>query len=183
MAVIGALIEEEIIAVIEKRTDGKIILSRRIKVNGDISLAVKKGDQIKVEYTGSFDDGTIFDSSKNHKNPLVFEVGAKPPQVINGFDRAVLGMELDEEKQFRIEAADAYGEYNAQLLRDFPREQLPDDQEPAVGMVLILATQTGDRIHATINKVKTDHVTLDLNHPLAGKALNFKIKILEIISP
>ena len=140
--------------------------------------AVKKGDTIKVEYEGSLEDGTVFDASKNHGAPLEFKVGAG--QVIKGFEEGVIGLKEGEERNLKIKAAEAYGDSNPKLVQKVPRDKLPKDQEPKVGMVLIVNIPNGQQIPARIIEVAEDTVTLDLNHPLAGKNLNFKIKVVEI---
>ena len=140
-------------------------------------MIVKKGDKIKVEYTGTLDDGTVFDTSEG-KQPLEFEAGSG--KVINGFDKAVIGMKKDEERDIKIGVNDAYGEPNPALLKNIPKEQLPKDPEPKVGMMLALGTPDGKQFPARISEIGEKEVILDLNHPLAGKNLNFKIKIVEI---
>ncbi|HLC53021.1 MAG TPA: peptidylprolyl isomerase [Candidatus Nanoarchaeia archaeon] len=146
-------------------------------------MKVQKGNHIKVSYEGRFDDGTVFDSSKHddHDHPLEFEVGAG--QVINGFDMAVMDMQEGEEKEFSIEAKDAYGLRDPALEKDIPRESLPADQEPKADMMLMMRTPDGKQIPLRIARVGKDTITLDLNHPLAGKRLTFKIKIVEIAKP
>ena len=146
----------------------------------DDKMSVKKGDQITIEYIGTLDDGTIFDQSENHDELLTFEVGAK--QVIDGFDDAVIGMSLGEEKKFRIEPSEAYGEYNQDLIKMISLSQLPKDQTPKVGMVVVLVSKDGQKSHARITEVTEENITIDLNHPLAGEALNFTVKIREINS-
>ncbi|MDP2628443.1 MAG: peptidylprolyl isomerase [Nanoarchaeota archaeon] len=143
-------------------------------------MAIKSGDKIKVDYEGSLDNGQVFDSSKHgdHSHPLEFEVGAR--QVISGFDKAVIGMKKGEEKEFSIPAKEAYGERNKDLEKEIPRSSLPKGQEPQVGMGLMLNSPDGRQIPAMISKVDEQNITIDLNHPLAGKKLNFKIKVLEI---
>ena len=143
-------------------------------------MSIKKGDQITVEYVGTLDDGTIFDQSENHDESLTFEVGAK--QIIDGFDEAVIGMSLGEEKKFRIEPSEAYGEYNQDLIKMISRSQLPKDETPKVGMVVVLVSKEGQKSHAPITEVTEENITIDLNHPLAGEALNFTVKIKEINS-
>jgi FKBP-type peptidyl-prolyl cis-trans isomerase 2 len=138
-------------------------------------MPIKKGDIVKVEYTGMLEDGTIFDSSEG-REPLEFEVGSG--RIIKGFDQAVIGMEKGEEKEFSVEPKDAYGEYDPELLRRIPREKLPPEAD--VGMILILRTPEGAQIPAEIAEVTDEEVTIDLNHPLAGQTLNFKIKIIDI---
>jgi peptidylprolyl isomerase len=140
-------------------------------------MPIKKGDKVKVEYTGTFDDGTVFDSSEG-REPLEFEVGSE--QVISGFDESVIGMEIGEEKDAKLAPSEAYGDSDPTLLKKIPREKLPPGEEPQPGMVLELVTPDGVRVPAKITEVTDKDVTIDLNHPLAGKTLNFKIKIVEI---
>lgn len=139
-------------------------------------MTIKKGDKIKVEYTGTLDDGTVFDTSEG-KQPIEFEVGKG--MVIPGFDNAVVGMKKEEEKEVKLEAKDAYGERNDQLLKKVPKEQLPKGPEPKVGMMVGLSTPQGQQIPAKITEVTDKEITIDLNHPLSGKTLNFKIKVVE----
>ena len=142
-------------------------------------MTVKKGDKIKVDYTGTFDDGTVFDSSEG-KAPLEFEAGSG--MVIKGFDDAVIGMKKGEEKEVKIASKDAYGDPNPELVKKIPRDKLPPEQEPKPGMMLGMATPDGKQIPAKITAVDDKEITIDLNHPLAGKDLNFKLKIAEILS-
>ncbi len=140
-------------------------------------MAIKKGDKIKVDYTGTLDDGTVFDSSEKHGKPLEFEAGSG--QLIKGFDDAVMGMEKGQEKTIKISPEEAYGEPRNDLVKKVPREQLPKDQEPKADMVLIVKLPNGHQIPAIIKDVSDNDVTVDLNHPLAGKTLNFRIKVVE----
>ena len=144
----------------------------------DGNSAVKKGDRVTLEYTGTLEDGTVFDSSKNHKKPLEFEVGSG--QVIPGFDKAVMGMKKGEKKKFTLQPSEAYGDRNSELTQIVPRTQLPKGHEPKAGMMLAVGTPDGRQVPATITKVTADNVTLDMNHPLAGKALTFDIKLVGI---
>ncbi len=141
-------------------------------------MAIKKGDKIKIEYTGTLDDKTVFDTSEG-KSPLEFEAGSG--KVIKGFDDAVMGMEKGEEKNVKLEVKDAYGEHNPELVRKIPRESLPKDQEPKPGMMLLVKTPTGQQYPVKIKEVSDKEITIDLNHPLAGKNLNFKIKVADIV--
>ncbi|MFW5872022.1 MAG: FKBP-type peptidyl-prolyl cis-trans isomerase [bacterium] len=140
-------------------------------------MAIEKGNTVVLEYTGTLEDGKVFDTSEG-KQPLEFEAGSG--KVIKGFDEAVIGMEKDEEKEFKIKPEQAYGEYRDELKRDIPRETLPKDQEPQTGMTLMLSAPNGQQFPATITEVKDNAVTIDLNHPLAGKELTFNIKIVDI---
>lgn len=143
-------------------------------------MTVKTGDKVKIEYTGTLEDGTIFDSSTEHGNPLEFEVGSG--QVIKGFDDAILGMKEGEEKHFSIAPADAYGEHDPTLVQKVPREIFPPDAELVPGLLFEAGLPTGEKVPATIAEVQGGIISVDLNHPLAGKKLNFKIKVSVIIS-
>lgn len=140
---------------------------------------IAKGHKIKLDYEGKLETGEVFDSSKHgdHSHPLEFEVGSG--MVIKGFDEAVLGMKIGEEKEFKINPEEAYGEYNPSLKREIPRKAIPIEQELKAGMTLMMRTPQGD-MPLNICEVKKEVVVVDLNHPLAGKKLIFKIKILEI---
>lgn len=141
-------------------------------------MPVKKGSKVKIEYKGTLDNGTVFDSSEKYGKLLEFEVGAG--QVIPGFESAVMGMSKGEEKEITLEPSEAYGEPNPKLVKDVPRSQFPKDQEIKAGMMLLIGLPNGKRIPAKISKVTPETVTIDLNHPLAGKRLNFKFKLIEI---
>ena len=143
-------------------------------------MAAKTGDKIKVEYEGRFENGEVFDSSSHgdHSHPLEFEVGAG--EVIAGFDEAVAGMNINEEKEITISPEKAYGLKNDKMVKEFPRNSLPHDHEPKEDMIIVLATPDGQEFPAKITKVTSDKVTLDLNHPMAGKTLIFKIKLVSI---
>ena len=141
-------------------------------------MTIEKGNKIKVEYTGTFENGEVFDSSEKHGQPLEFEVGSG--QMIKGFDEAVVGMNKDEEKEITLTPENAYGENNPELKKKVPREQLPKDQEPQVGMILGVSLPNGQQFPAKIIEVDDKEITIDLNHPLAGKTLKFKIKIIEV---
>ena len=141
-------------------------------------MPVKKGDKIKVEYTGTFDDGTVFDASEKHGKPLEIEAGSG--QVIPGFDNALIGMEKGEEKEIKLKPEYAYGQPNEKMVQKVPKEQFPKDKEIKAGMMLAVGLPNGAQMPAKIAEVTDKEVTLDLNHPLAGKTLNFKIKVVEI---
>ena len=156
------------------------ICVKHCKEIGGGSMPVKEGDTVKIDYTGKFEDGTEFDSSKKHGQPLEFKVGAK--QVVPGFENAVVGMEKDEEKEVTITPADGYGEHQEEMIKPFPRDQFPKDQEPEVGMTIGVGLQNGQQIPAKIVKVDDKEVTLDMNHPLAGKTLVFNIKVVDVVA-
>ena len=140
---------------------------------------VKKGDIVSVEYEGSLEDGTVFDCTANHGDkPIEFEAGVG--RMINGFDEAVMGMKKGEEKTIKLKPEQAYGPVHEVLIQKLPRAQLPKETEPKPGMMLVATLPTGEQVPAKITKVDKDTVTMDFNHPLAGKSLVFKIKVVEI---
>jgi peptidylprolyl isomerase len=137
----------------------------------------KKGDSIKVHYTGKLDDGTVFDSSVG-REPLDFTVGAG--QLIAGFDEAVVGMAVGEKKSVRIEAEQAYGPHQPEMTLQAPRSELPADIQPELGMQLEASQEGGHSMVVTVVEVTDESVTFDANHPLAGKALTFDIEVVEL---
>jgi peptidylprolyl isomerase len=147
-----------------------------VLING-CARVVKKGDKVKVHYTGRLEDGSVFDSSQD-REPLEFTVGSG--QMITGFDEAVEGMKLNEEKTVTIKAEDAYGQRDETLTREFPLSSLPKDFEPKIGMRIPLQDPTGRQRTGTIIDIAKNSVTVDLNHPLAGKDLIFDIKVVSI---
>ena len=138
--------------------------------------AVKKGDVVSVEYTGKLGDGEVFDSSTG-REPLHFAVGSG--QVIPGFDKAVDGMKKGESKKVTILCAEAYGPINTELLKEIPREKIPLKEELKAGMMLMMQGPDGQRLPVRVANVTPKTVTLDMNHPLAGKNLIYQIKIIK----
>ncbi|MDD5023161.1 MAG: peptidylprolyl isomerase [Candidatus ainarchaeum sp.] len=139
--------------------------------SGEIMKFVELKDYVEVEYTGTLDDGTIFDSNVGGK-PLGFTAGAG--QMIKGFDNAVIGMKEGEEKKIHLEPEEAYGSSDPELIMEFPLEELPE----GIQLGSILYTQTGAQ--GTVKKLTNETATIDFNHKFAGVPLNFKIKILKI---
>jgi peptidylprolyl isomerase len=142
------------------------------------AAVAKKGDVVKVHYTGKLTDGTQFDSSVGGE-PLQFAVGGG--QMIAGFDAAIPGMKAGEKKTVTIPAAQAYGEYDETLVFEVDRSQLPGNINPQVGMQLQMTQNTGNVIVVTIKKLNETTVTMDANHELAGKDLVFELELVEIV--
>ena len=138
---------------------------------------VKKGDKVKIHYTGKLKDGSIFDSSEG-REPLEFTVGGN--MVVPGFENGVIGMKKGENKTISISPEEAYGEHNAEQVSVVERSQLPEDMEPEVGMALQATGQDGSVIPVAITEVNEETVTVDANHPLAGKQLIFDLELVEI---
>lgn len=140
---------------------------------------VKKGDTIRINYTGTLEGGEKFDSSEG-REPLQFMVGEG--RVIKGMDEGVIGMEVGKEKTIVAQPADAYGERQQELVQEIPKNALPEQlrAQAKEGMVLRLQDPTGRAMPARITKTSENTITLDLNHPLAGKVLNFTVKVVSI---
>ena len=137
----------------------------------------KNGDRVRVHYTGRLEDGQVFDSSRDGE-PLEFTVGAG--EVIPGFDEAVRGLNVGDSKTVEIEAEDAYGPRRDGLVTQVSREAAQFPVEPQVGMRFGLPLQDGSQIEVVVTEVTDTHVTIDGNHPLAGRTLRFTIKVLNV---
>jgi peptidylprolyl isomerase len=135
------------------------------------------GNTVKINYTGTLEDGQQFDSSKG-REPLEFQLGSG--QVIPGFDKAVEGMSVGETKSVSITPEDAYGHRNEQAIQEVPNSALPDDLVPVEGMTLQAQNQNQQPMQLIVTAVNEDSITVDANHPLAGKTLNFDINLVEI---
>ena len=138
---------------------------------------VKKGDKVKVHYTGKLTNGDVVDSIVGG-NPLEFEVGAG--MMIAGFDAAVYGMKVGDKKVAEIPAAKAYGEVNNEMIVSIDKSQLPPDLKPEVGQQLGMQQPNGQSVPVTVTEVKDESITIDANHALAGKDLVFEIELVEI---
>jgi peptidylprolyl isomerase len=141
-------------------------------------LKAQKGDQVKVHYRGSLLDGTEFDNSYDRGAPIEFQVGAG--QMIGGFDSAVVGMTVGDKKTVTITADDAYGEVNPEANTEIPREAFPETVELVEGLPVPLSTPDGQHLMGKISQLNESTVTVDLNHPLAGKELQFDIEVVEV---
>ncbi len=135
------------------------------------------GDNVTVHYTGTLDDGSVFDSSLG-REPLEFVLGAG--DMIPSFEKAVRGMEVGEIKKVKIPPKDAYGEYQEDLVIKIDRDTIPDYFPVQIGDKLPLQSNQGDSITAEITSITEDSVICDRNHKLAGKTLAFEIELLSI---
>ena len=139
----------------------------------------KSGDTVKVHYTGTLNDGQVFDSSKS-RDPLQFTLGTG--MVIPGFDAAVTGLSPGETVTTTIPNAEAYGPYQEEMVADIEKANIPADFELEVGQRLQMQVPNGEAMSVTITDIKGDMVTLDGNHPLAGQDLTFELELVEIVS-
>ncbi|MCX7858063.1 MAG: peptidylprolyl isomerase [Deltaproteobacteria bacterium] len=141
-------------------------------------LQAKLHDTVRVHYTVSLKDGSVFDSTEG-REPFEFTIGEG--MVIPGFENGVLGMREGETKTFSVSPEDGYGEYNEDLVVTIDKSYIPPHINPEVGMVLRVHSPHGGTTLVTVKQVTEDQVMLDANHPLAGKELTFEVKLLEIL--
>ena len=139
---------------------------------------VKKGDVVRVHYTGRLTTGEQFDSSIG-REPLEFTVGAG--QMIKGFDAAMPGMNIGEKKTITIAPKDGYGEKDDQAIIQFPKQNVPADMKMEPGMELTLSDQDGRPVPVIVVEVREDVIIMDANHFLAGKDLIFDVELVEIV--
>ncbi len=137
----------------------------------------QNGKKVQVHYKGKLEDGTVFDQSQPDQ-PLEFQVGAG--QVIPGFEKAVEGMNAGDEKTVKIESAEAYGDHRDDLVMNVSRDRIPPDLDVEVGQRLQMERNDGQKIPVTVTEMDDANVTLDANHPLAGKDLTFDIKLVDV---
>jgi FKBP-type peptidyl-prolyl cis-trans isomerase SlpA len=137
---------------------------------------VKIGDTVSVNYTGKFEDGTIFDTSiVEGREPIKAKIGEK--QVIPGFENGLLEMEVGEKKTVEIEPEEAYGPYRKEMIFDIPKTQFPEGI--SVGDILSAQSQMGP-VNVTVLEINEETVKIDSNHPLAGKKLIFDLEVVGI---
>jgi len=139
---------------------------------------VKQGDKVKVHYTGRLEDGTVFDSSEG-RDPMTFEIGSG--QVIPGVDQGVLDMKEGDSRTLTIEPDNAYGPKRDELIAQVKKSVFPSEIKVEIGQQLQMEQSEGESIPVVISAIDGDDVTLDANHPLAGKTLIFDIKMAGIL--
>ncbi len=138
-----------------------------------------QGKKVKTHYRGTLDfSNEALQAAEKGYERLKFTCGAG--QMIKGFDAAVVDMQVGEKKTVHIPAADAYGEHNPEMVITFPAEQVPNIEQIEKGMKLFLSTPSGMPVPAVVIDVTPEAVTLDANHELAGKDLNFDIELVEV---
>lgn len=141
------------------------------------AAVVAKGKTVKVQYTLTV-DGKVIDSSMKRGMPLEFKVGAH--QVVPGFEKALLGMKIGETKSFKVSPKEGYGPVNPKAIKEVLKNKLPENIKPVAGMVLYARVPGGQVMPVKIVEVKKKSVIIDFNNPLAGKALNFDVKVVDI---
>lgn len=159
----------------------KFILTVLVLV-GWVSMAladapvVVQGKNIKMDYTLTVNNEVL--ESSVGKQPLEFVFGDR--SIIPGLEKGIEGMKVGEEKMVTVEPKEGYGEVDPKGFKEFPKDKMPSNAPMKVGMVLEAQAPDGENFPAVISEIKKDTVVLDFNHPLAGKTLSFKIKILDI---
>ncbi len=138
---------------------------------------VANGLFVSVTYTGTLDNGEVFDSNEK-KFPLEFQAGAG--QMIKGFENAVIGMALNEKKEFTLAPEEAYGQRDENGLQEFPRVNVPNGMNPEIGDTVTFSTPDGQQVPARLVEMDDTNLTFDLNHPLAGQALTFSVEVVGI---
>ena len=138
----------------------------------------KKGDKVQVIYKGYLEDGTIFDSSEG-KPPLDVTLGSG--MVIPGFDAALVGMAAGDKKTVNIPMDQAYGNHNAEMVMQMPKNQVPPDLKPQIGDKLQVGGPNGELMAVEVIDIDDDFVVLDANPPLAGKDLTFDLELVAIV--
>ena len=138
---------------------------------------INNGQFALVDYTGTLPDGVVFDTTTG-REPFEFEIGEG--SVIPAFEEAIKAMAINEEKELFVKAADAYGEYRDEMKQLVPFAEISQFLAPEKGLVIQVMTQEGQHVPALIAEVTEENVTLDFNHPLAGKDLSFKLKLIGV---
>lgn len=141
-----------------------------------MTAPIKSGDTIKINYTGRYENGELFDTSKGGE-PLTFTVGGG--QLARGLDNAVVGMSQGDSKTVNVDFTEDYGERDEEKILDLPISTIPNGMQVEIGMQIELADDNRNPVPATVVEVLTDVVKMDVNHPLAGKTLIFDIEIVE----
>lgn len=140
-------------------------------------MAPKDGDTVRVHYTGTLEDGSTFDSSKD-RDPLEFTVGSG--EVIAGFDAAVRDLEQGDSATVTIPACDAYGDHMPEAVQTVPLDAFGGEM-PQVGWAVQMQAPDGQMLAAVVAEVDDENCVLDFNHPLAGKDLTFEIELVGIV--
>ena len=138
----------------------------------------KKGDTVRIHYTCKLEDGTVADSS-NGTDPIEFTLGKG--DVIKGLEEAVMGMKVGQSKSVNVPPDKAYGLRHEDWALDVPRNKMPDGIKAEAGVYLEIPREDGSSFTASVKHISESSVTLDFNHPLAGKELIFDVSLLEIV--
>jgi FKBP-type peptidyl-prolyl cis-trans isomerase 2 len=139
----------------------------------------KRGDRVRVHYSGTLEDGTVFSSTYEENEPFEFTIGGA--NILPSFQDAVVGMKVGETKIISVLPEDAYGQHRREFVFEMAKTQAPGDLELALGKRLQVRMRDGKTMIATIRAITEESVVLDANDPLAGKTLKFSIELLEVL--
>ncbi len=139
-------------------------------------MAIENGKEVSFHYTLKVNK-EVMDTSQE-RGPLTYVHGQG--QIIPGLSKALEGLNPGDKKSVTLEPTDAYGEVNPKAYQELPKSQLPKEVEPKIGMNLQATTPDGKQQLIKISEVKDDSIVVDLNHPLAGKTLNFDIEVVSV---
>lgn len=137
---------------------------------------IQEGSIVSIEYTLTDDSGTVIETNVG-KEPLTFIQGAG--QIVKGLEQALNGLKVGDEKKVRVKPEDGYGLPNEKAFQEVPRELIPPEAQK-VGAMLMTKSQDGRAVPIRVHEVKEKTVVVDFNHPLAGKTLNFDVKVTDI---
>ena len=151
-------------------------LGARAEAATSEAAKVASGKKISIEYTLALDDGTQADSNVGQE-PLVYQHGAN--QILPALEQALLGLAVNDTKHVTISPKDGYGDVDPKNVKQVALEEIPEAARK-IDAVLIGVDEDGNQVPVRVQKVEAEKVTLDLNHPLAGRTLIFDVKILKI---
>lgn len=140
----------------------------------------QEGSTVKIHYTGKYEDGSVFDSSRE-RDPMEFVIGEG--QTIPGFEEAAVGMAPGDIKSVTITPDKGFGDHEDDMVQDVPRDQLPTDLDVELGNVLEVTAPDGESYNVRVVKMDDETITLDANHPLAGETLSFDLEMVEVSDP
>lgn len=141
-------------------------------------MKAKKGHWVRVHFTGTLQNGAVFDSSPENE-PLEFQIGSGI--LLPDFENHIIGMTVDEEKMFQLLPEKAFGKRDEEALQSFSRQELPEDlKDPQEGQIVQVGADDGQEIPGKIRKITGEEIIVDLNHPLAGETLVYNVKLLSI---
>jgi FKBP-type peptidyl-prolyl cis-trans isomerase 2 len=153
-----------------------MVLMGTQQVKGAKKMSIKDGSKVSFEYTLTV-DGEVVDTSKG-RGPFEYTQGSG--QIIPGLAKQLVGMKAGDEKKITISPEEGYGVFNPEAVKEIPKTSLPPDVDVKPGMYLQMKTNTGQQVPIRVTDVKENAVVLDLNHPLAGKTLDFDVKIVSV---
>ena len=137
---------------------------------------IENGRSVSVEYTLKLDDGTTVDTNVGEE-PLIYQHGNN--EILPALEEALLGQAVGDSKQVKLTAEQGYGPVNPDAYQEVPVEEVPEEAR-VVGTLLVATTPEGEQQPIRVHELKQETVVLDFNHPLAGEALNFDVKIVAV---